>query len=200
MITEYTIGDSKKKWFADKILIHEPILRSYLRRIVPPFHDIDELLLETYGRLLAMADGEIERIRATGELVCRTAHDIVLDRMRRQHVVPLDVMAELESLRTMPSSLLLLSSFEKARNTRQELVLLRRVVGSLPRRCRQIFILCKVHGLSQAAIAVQLGIPEFKVEQQIATGIRLCAARMFGPVPEQKRGLFSRLLAQDARQ
>jgi RNA polymerase sigma-70 factor (ECF subfamily) len=59
-----------------------------------------------------------------------------------------------------------------ARN--QELELLTEAIQSLPDRCRQVFTLRKVYGLSHAAIAAKLGISEHTVSAQLTIGIQRC--------------------------
>jgi RNA polymerase sigma-70 factor (ECF subfamily) len=59
-----------------------------------------------------------------------------------------------------------------ARN--QELALLTEAIQSLPARCRQIFTLRKLYGLSQREIAHRLGISESTVSNQLIIGIEKC--------------------------
>ena len=47
-------------------------------------------------------------------------------------------------------------------------------IQSLPDRCRQIFTLRKVYGLSQAAIGRQLGVSENTVSAQLTIGVKKC--------------------------
>jgi RNA polymerase sigma-70 factor (ECF subfamily) len=56
----------------------------------------------------------------------------------------------------------------------QELALLTEAIQSLPARCRQIFTLRKLYGLSQREIAVRLGISESTVSNQIVIGVEKC--------------------------
>ena len=58
--------------------------------------------------------------------------------------------------------------------TNQELEILAEAMRSLPERCRQVFTLRKIFGLSQKEIAAQLGIAEHTVEVQINKGARRC--------------------------
>lgn len=46
---------------------------------------------------------------------------------------------------------------------------------SLPARCREIFILRKIKGLSQKEIARELGLSEPNVQVQASRGLRRCA-------------------------
>jgi DNA-directed RNA polymerase specialized sigma24 family protein len=59
---------------------------------------------------------------------------------------------------------------------RQELEMLRAAMAALPQRCRQVFTLRKLYGLSHREIAAQLAISERTVEAQIDKAMRRCAA------------------------
>ena len=58
--------------------------------------------------------------------------------------------------------------------------MLTQAVARLPERCRQVFTLRKVYGLSQKEIAASLDISENTVEQHLAKGVRLCTAALGG--------------------
>lgn len=67
---------------------------------------------------------------------------------------------------------------------RQELALLARAIRQLPRRCQQVFILSRLHGLSNGEIATQLGISRNMVEKHIMRALLRCAeARRNGGAP-----------------
>ena len=57
----------------------------------------------------------------------------------------------------------------------EELEILTQAIQSLPDRCRQIFTLRKVYGMSQAAIAEKLEISTRTVNAQLSIGINKCA-------------------------
>src|SRR5258706_12044929 len=67
----------------------------------------------------------------------------------------------------------------------EDINLLIDAIQSLPERCRQIFTLRKIYGLSQKEIAARLGISEHTVEVQGSIGVRKCADyfRRHGDVP-----------------
>jgi len=71
--------------------------------------------------------------------------------------------------------------------------LLTQAVASLPARCRQVFTLRKVYGLSQKEIAAELKISENTVEQHLAKGTRLCSAALASsPIAERRSPWFER--------
>jgi len=57
---------------------------------------------------------------------------------------------------------------------KQELEILRAALQALPTRCRQVFTLRKLYGLSHREIATQLRISERTVEAQIDKAMRRC--------------------------
>ena len=62
--------------------------------------------------------------------------------------------------------------------SRRELVRVLGLIEGLPERCRQVFELRKVHGLSQAETAKALRISENIVEKETAKGLNLILRHM----------------------
>ena len=60
-------------------------------------------------------------------------------------------------------------------STKQEVAVLLEAVDALPIRCREIFILRKLQGVSQKEIALRLGLSEQTVQVQTARGTKKCA-------------------------
>jgi RNA polymerase sigma-70 factor (ECF subfamily) len=58
-------------------------------------------------------------------------------------------------------------------SARMELARVQRLIDALPSRCREIFLLRRVHGVPQREIAVRLGVSEAVVEAQAIRGLRL---------------------------
>jgi len=65
-----------------------------------------------------------------------------------------------------------------------------RLIDRLPDRCRRVFEMRKIQGLSQREIAARLGITETVVENEVVKGLRLIsrALRQGGPAA-RRRGL-----------
>src|SRR3546814_4497698 len=56
---------------------------------------------------------------------------------------------------------------------RRELDRVRRLIEGLPVRCRRIFELRKIEGLSQREVAQRLGVAEHVVENDVTKGLKL---------------------------
>lgn len=153
------------RWFAEEVRPHEPALRSYLRAHFPTLSDIDDLVQETYARLVhARTTGLVAEARP---YLFSTARNAAIDLCRRKRVVPIESMAETARL-SIPDDR---PDAAEALSQDQELLLLVEAIRALPDRCRQVLTLRKLHGLSHRAIAEQLSISENTVSAQITLGV-----------------------------
>lgn len=157
------------RWFAEEVQVHEPVLRAWLRSRFPSQLDVDDLVQEAFMRVLqARTDGTVRAPRA---LLFTTARNLALDQLRREKVIPMESLTEIEPRCVLAEG----AGVPEAVGQTQELELLTQAIQSLPDRCRQVLTLRKIYGLSQKAIAAQLGIAEHTVEAQVANGMRRCA-------------------------
>jgi RNA polymerase sigma-70 factor (ECF subfamily) len=148
---------------------HEAELRAYLLRRFPSSGDIDDVIQESYLRLLQLRG--TRPIRSPKAYLFATARNVILAIFRRPKLfVPMPV-TELDESRIMMDG----ADIVEQVSTSQEIGLLLDAIETLPLRCREIFILRKLHGLSQKEIARRLGISEQTVEVQIGRGARKCA-------------------------
>jgi RNA polymerase sigma-70 factor (ECF subfamily) len=73
---------------------------------------------------------------------------------------------------------------EQIAQGRQELLRLVAAIDGLPPRCREVFILHKIHGLPQAEVARLLQVSLQNVEKHLRRGMQACQAHMHaGPRP-----------------
>ena len=120
---------------------------------------------ETYARILqARAQNPVHAPRS---FLFATARNAALDFFRRRQVVAIDGLAEIELLPVLEDR----PGVPETVCHDQELQLLAEAIQALPARCRQVITLRKIHGLSHAAIAAQLGIAENTVNAQVALGV-----------------------------
>jgi RNA polymerase sigma-70 factor (ECF subfamily) len=155
-------------WFDRHVRPHEPELRAFLRRRFPSLTDIDDLVQETYLRLIrAHAAGEIVEPRA---YLFSTARNTAFDFFRRQRPVALAELGRNESQDVVDDSANVVETLAQD----QQVALLADAVRSLPPRCRDVFILRKYHGLSYREIAQRLGLSEKTVNAHLETGLVRC--------------------------
>jgi RNA polymerase sigma factor (sigma-70 family) len=160
------IPPNRAEWLARHICPHEPALRRWLTRRPSFRYDIDDIVQEAYAKLALLPS--IEHITNPRAYFFRTAFSVLVNETRRAQVVSIDSLGELDRLdaesQEVPPDI--------QAESRQELRQVAEAIAQLPLKCREAFILRKVHGLSQRECAVHLGISESTVEKHVGRGIR----------------------------
>src|SRR6185437_9037473 len=93
--------------------------------------------------------------------------NLIVDRARREQVVPIEAVANLEELGVALDT----PSPERTVLARDELRQLRAAIDRLPPRRREVVILGRIEGLTGRQIADRLGIAESTVADHLTAGI-----------------------------
>jgi RNA polymerase sigma factor (sigma-70 family) len=166
--------ESLDTWFSREILPYEGSLLRYLARVWQHRDDTYDLCHEVYVRVYEAAANT--RPLAPRSFLFATAHNLMVDRIRRSRVVSIEPWAELEN----PNVLIDEISAERQASAHEELRTLARAFELLPPRCRQVVWMRRVEGLSQRQVAARLGIGEAMVEKHLAKAMRRLADVFFG--------------------
>lgn len=163
-----THDPQQELWFSQEILPHEPMLRAWLRARFPSLSDNDDVIQESYARLIR-ARRERPLDDAKGYLFS-IARNVVLDLFRRKRTAPMVSLNECESAAVIEERMGVADTV----NSSQELELVRAAIEELPTRCREIMVLRKFQGLSNQQIAVRLGLSLNTVNAQLVLGLARC--------------------------
>jgi RNA polymerase sigma-70 factor (ECF subfamily) len=167
-VSEETLSAEQTRWFAEEVQPHESDLRAYLHRRFPGLRDVDDVIQDTYSRIVRVHQlGEILDVRP---YLFAAARNAAIDFFRHQQIVAIDCIAEIDRLPVVDGGL----DAGAAADHEQELDLLVEAVHALPLRCREIIILRKINELSYHEIAQKMGISENTVKVQIALGVLRC--------------------------
>lgn len=155
------------EWVTSNFLPFEAELRRQLRRVCAGPAEIDDVIQEAYYKVLTMAD--LEHVRQPKAFLLTMARNIVLMRMRRDAIVHIEAVANLEDLNIEDSA----ATPERLVMARAELKWVLGLMANLPGRCRDIFHARRIDGLSQQETARSFGISESVVEKETVKGIKL---------------------------
>jgi RNA polymerase sigma factor (sigma-70 family) len=152
-------------WVAREILPHEARVRAWLRRAHASPEDVDEIIQEAYCRLSTL-DG-VEHIETPYAYFFSMARNLLVRRLRRQQIVPLDALAQIDAYEDdRPSPEQMTSAKLSYRKVLS-------MIDGLPERCGKIVRLRKIEGWSQKRIAEHLGTTEKAIEKQVWLGVKL---------------------------
>jgi RNA polymerase sigma-70 factor (ECF subfamily) len=160
-------------WFVREVLPLEAALMQFLRRRRRNTADADDLRHDIYVRVCEAAQKEIPH--PARPFVFAIARNLVIDHARRDHVVPIDAVADIDALNVaadMPGP-------ESSAIAREELRALQEALDRLPQRCREAVVLRKIEGLPRREIAVRMGIAEKTVRRHIGDGMRALADALY---------------------
>lgn len=156
------------EWFSQEVHAHDLPLKAYLRGSFPSLPDLDDIVQESYVRIWRIR--ATAPIRSAKALLFTIARRLALDLVRRRQSSPIAMVTDVNQLfvyDTTPGPV-------EAVVLKHETDLLVTAIDALPARCREIFILCQVEGLSHKEVAARLGISKNTVSVQVARGLQRC--------------------------
>jgi RNA polymerase sigma-70 factor (ECF subfamily) len=171
-------------WVSSHVVPFEADLRQKLRHICGAAHEVDDLVQEIYYRFLKMRS--VDHIDDPRNYVFQMARNLVIDHLRRKRVVNIEAAQSLDELAVFDGA----PSPERVAMARAELKWVLGVIAKLPERCREVFQMRKVYGLSQAETARQLGLSENVVEKETMRGMHIISdtvARVSVSSPQDAR-------------
>ena len=162
------MANARHEWFLNQIFRHRAALYRYLRRFTCGAEDIEDLVQETYVRVYALPD--FQSIDSPRALLFRIAHNMAVERARRQKSQATDSVADLERLTVYSSD----APADEQIDARRRFESFCAAVDRLPPLCRRVFVLRKVYRLSHDEIAEVLGVSHSTIEKHVAKGLIRC--------------------------
>ncbi len=173
--------DTPDEWFRENLRPHEEMLRAWLQSRFGSSVNVDDVVQEAFFRVLRAR--ERGTLQSPKSFLFATARNLALDTVRHSSVamtryLPHEDLSEFEDGGMGVPEIV-------ARN--QELEIMTRAIQSLPDRCRQVFTLKKVYGMSPKHIAEELGISVNTVWTQLKIGLKQFTKYMDANLKERDR-------------
>ncbi len=160
----------QSEWFAEELQPHEASLRAWLRYRFSSSLDVDDIVQEAF--MVTLKARTDDKLRSPKAFLYGTARNLALRSMQTRRARGLDNSLQIDDCELTDEQ----ADVHDAVVRNQELQILTKAIQTLPDRCRQIFTLRKVYGMTQREIAQKLDISPRTVNAQITIGLRKCMA------------------------
>lgn len=135
-------------------------LRRFVRSRVASRHDAEDVIQDAYLRVLRYSAEHV--VESEERLLFSAARNLAVDNRRRRKVRERNAAdCAVLAVEDSPAS-------DEVVEARQRLKRVEAAIGLLPPRCREIFLMHRIDGLSYSQIAKSVGISVSAVEKHIA--------------------------------
>lgn len=160
---------SDNEWLLSEIAPHAPEVRRWLCKRFPTVADVDEIIQDGFVRMVdRQRKSPIAHPKPFLFSVCR---NLAIDYLRKHKVVKFENLGEHLDNAVLSTEA---EGVQNALSDKEHQRLMKQAINELPQKCRRIFLLRKVEGLSLKEIAHKLGISPKTVEVQISIGLKKC--------------------------
>lgn len=180
-------------WVARHIVPEEPAVRAALRLLGVAPGDVDDIVQDAYCRFAALSC--VDHITRPGAYFMQTARNLWRDQLRRAAIIRFEDLTESAQNFVIDEAV----GIESVLAAREQWRIVEDLLAALPERCRMIFTMKRIEGLSQRDIAQKLGVSESVVENDIQKALRLLQAGLRcaetdGPLPsgEDRKDIAAR--------
>jgi|HubBroStandDraft_2_1064218.scaffolds.fasta_scaffold02419_3 RNA polymerase sigma factor (sigma-70 family) len=168
-------------WFIQEVFPLEAALMQFLHHNWRNAGDIADLRQDIYLRVCEVAMKQIPR--PAKPFVFAIARNLLIDRVRRAQIIPIDAVADLDALGVPVDE----PGPDRGVAARAELRRLQAAIDRLPPRCREAVVLARIDGLTGRQIAQRMGVTESAVSHHLDYGLRALADMLYGETAEPRR-------------
>jgi RNA polymerase sigma-70 factor (ECF subfamily) len=151
---------------------HQKELICYTTRITDCRESAEDIIQESF--IILSREIQQQHIDNPRAFLFRVAKNLAFDLLKHKKVT--DNYAQVQY--PILESTIEAPSIEQLMANNQDIDLMRQVIDELPPRCRDTFILNKMHEMSYGEVAQHTGISESGVEKHIMKGLRHCRNRL----------------------
>jgi RNA polymerase sigma factor (sigma-70 family) len=176
-----SVTPEARAWFVREVLPLEATLIQFLHHSWRNKNDIPDLRQEVYVRVFEAARKRIPY--PAKPFVFAIARNLLIDRIRREHVIPIEAVSDWETLNVATDD----PGPDRNVIARDELGRLQAALDRLPPRCREAVVLGRIAALSRREIAERMGVSEATVTEHLTKGMRALADILYGDPADLRR-------------
>jgi RNA polymerase sigma factor (sigma-70 family) len=169
-----------RAWFVREVLPLEMLLTSFLQHNWRNNDEVSDLRQDIYERVCEAAYRRLPD--NAKQFVFRIARNLLIDRLRRENVIPIEAMADVDALDVAMDT----PHPDRSVIARDELRRLQAALNRLPPRCREAFVLGRIEGLSGPQIADRMGITKAAVSIHLDKAICILTDLIYGEPDARK--------------
>ena len=143
-------------------------LKKFLTRYVSSQRDIEDVVQETYLR--AFVSEQRKSVAQPQAFLFRVARNVALTELTRKSRQITDYIEDLASIEVLGTE----ASADAHMEAEELLGIYCEAVATLPGKCREVFLLRKVHGLSHKEIAARMSLSSSSVEKYLQQALLTC--------------------------
>lgn len=166
--------EQPEKWLNDLVAETRGGLARYLARLCASPDDVQDVMQEAYLQVYCALRETGPEGHVPAALLYTTARNIAYSRHRHRKVVAAAAAAVTAGERLRREQ----AGIEQQVDRGQQMRRLLEAVNGLPPKCRDVFVLRMIEGLSQREIAERLGIAISTVEKHLARGLQQCRTEL----------------------
>ena len=145
-------------------------LRRFVRTRVANREDAEDVIQDAYVRVLRYSENNV--VESWEGLLFSAARNLAVDSRRRRKAREKSA----EECAVLASEMG--PSPDEVVDARQRLIQVKEAITTLPARCREVFLMHRLEGLSYSQIAKRFGISVSAVEKHIARAVLLIDAKI----------------------
>lgn len=153
-----------EEWFAR----YRVRLRAYISRILPTGSSSDDLVQEVFSKLLTREN--LDEIVNPNAYIKMMARNCVVDQLRR---------SRREQSFTVDEEITESDEQSEWLQYQESMVAIEQALHDLPKRCREVFILARYHGLKSTEISQRLSISQRMVQKHLIKAYDHFRERLF---------------------
>lgn len=167
-------------WFLREVLPLEAALTLFLGHHSRGQTSVADLLQEVYVRVYEAALKQLPEV--TKSFVFTTAHNLLVDRVRREKIIPIEAVENLEALGVAAEE----PGPETQTAARDELRRLQAALEQVAPRAREAFVLHHADGLKPSEIAVRMSISVKTVSYHLNEAVQTLTDILYGAQPDKR--------------